>query len=339
MILATLPWGLVVDRVGERWPLLLGLGTASAALLAASTIPSFAVLIVLLILAGGLGSVASPACGRAVMRAVPVKERGTALGVWQMAVPAGGALAAIALPMLSESRIGLSFLLLGGLSAFAGLCSGIFLRPDAAPREVLAGSAVTPLRERYIWLLAVGGALMTIGQFSFLTYLTILLTSLQGLSYSSAAAILALVLLIGALGLAGAGHLTNRRYRRVDLLRSGALVSGLGLAAFGVVVPGPNGIVILATVLIGVISVVSNGLIFAVASDIGGRERAATTVGLQTSVITASAVVGPLLFAGVVTAATWGIALLLSGGAVLLAAWVLKPLARGERSGWLAQLG
>jgi len=125
---ALLPWGFAVDRWGERWTLAGGLAVCAGFLTAAAKAPSFEWLVVFLGLAGIAGGSVQSGSGRAVMRWFAASERGLALGVRQTAVPIGGAIAALVLPMLDGPEAGLlfvaGFVLAGALAGAVVLRSG-----------------------------------------------------------------------------------------------------------------------------------------------------------------------------------------------------------------------
>ena len=110
-------WGIVADRIGERAVIAVGQTGAAAALFWAAYASSYPELIAALALAGGVGAGVNAASGRAVMAWFGADERGLALGIRQMAVPLGGAVAALALPALT-SHISLH-------AAFDGLAVGL----------------------------------------------------------------------------------------------------------------------------------------------------------------------------------------------------------------------
>ncbi len=112
-------WGIVADRIGERAVISIGQAGTAAALVWAAYAPSFATLVLALSGAGALGAGVNAASGRAVMAWFGEEERGLALGIRQMAVPLGGAVAAGALPALNE-QISLH-------AAFDGLAVGCFV--------------------------------------------------------------------------------------------------------------------------------------------------------------------------------------------------------------------
>src|SRR5262249_59153090 len=80
MLFTLLPWGLVADRVDERWVIATGLTGAAASLAAASATHSFGAVTGLLVAAGALGASVNAASGRAIMAWFPSSELGQALG-------------------------------------------------------------------------------------------------------------------------------------------------------------------------------------------------------------------------------------------------------------------
>src|SRR5581483_5998247 len=101
MLFTLLPWGLIADRVDERWVIASGLTAASALLVVASTTHGFATVTASLVGVGALGASVSAASGRAIMAWFPPTELGLALGIRQTAIPIGGALGAGLLPVLA----------------------------------------------------------------------------------------------------------------------------------------------------------------------------------------------------------------------------------------------
>jgi sugar phosphate permease len=67
MLFTLLPWGLVADRVDERWVIATGLTGAAALLAVASTTDGFATVTATLVGVGALGASVNAASGRAIM--------------------------------------------------------------------------------------------------------------------------------------------------------------------------------------------------------------------------------------------------------------------------------
>jgi sugar phosphate permease len=101
VMLTTVPWGMLTDRIGERPVLAGGLFATSLAILAMAFTEGFPALLIGLFVAGAFGASATGASGRAVMGWFTRHERGYALGIRQMALPVGGSLGSIALPLLA----------------------------------------------------------------------------------------------------------------------------------------------------------------------------------------------------------------------------------------------
>ena len=104
MLFTLLPWGLVADRLDERWVIAAGLTGAAALLVVASTTHGFATVTATLVGAGALGASVNAASGRAIMAWFPPTELGLALGIHQTAIPIGAAIGAGLLPFLASFK-------------------------------------------------------------------------------------------------------------------------------------------------------------------------------------------------------------------------------------------
>ena len=334
--LTLLLWGLATDRFGERLVLGLGLGGSSLALVAASMAHGFASAVAALLAAGMLGSVANTASGRVVMAWFAARERGTALGIRQMATPLGGALAAGLLPLvLLRYGVPGCLLALAVFAALAAIASVIWLRPAPGPQRTGgAGGGPSPLRDRRILRLALGGSLVVAGQLTFITYVTTFLNQHRGVALGSAAALLAGVQLSGAAGRVGVGRLSDMLGQRVGLLRWVAVSSGLGLVLTGVLADAPLLLLLPVLVLTGFFSMVSNGLAFTATGEISGSARAGTAMGFQNTFLFAAGVVAPILFGALVGATAWGWGYLMVGLLAIAGWWILRPLEAQEKAGW-----
>ncbi|MGH7903129.1 MAG: MFS transporter [Candidatus Dormibacteraceae bacterium] len=340
MVATNLAWGLATDRFGEGRVLLLGLGASALALFGAALTPGYYSLLGCLVLAGMTGTVAVPAGGRAVLRWFDAGERGAALGVRQMAVPLGAALAAMSLPgVLFTFGLAACLVELASMTAVAAVAAGIWMPSTTlrSPRPSPPGPS--PLRDVRIWRVAGAGALMMAGQLSLVAYLTTFLTHARGLGLAPAAGLLAVLQITGAAGLVAVGRLSDRLGHRLGLLRLAAAASALGSIAVGIFVDVPLGPLLALLLGVGFVSVTSNGLNFTVTGEIAGPSRAGTAMGLQATLFASTGVAGQLLFAAIVDGVGWRWGYVFAG-VVGLAAWcLLNPLVDQEREGWGAGSG
>jgi MFS family permease len=361
VMVTLLAWGLLTDRVGERPVLVTGLAGAAGALAIGAFAPGFWPLAGALVLAGMLGSCSNAATGRAVMAWFGHAQRGTALGIRQMATPLGGGVAALALPALAASgSLRTALLALAGCLLAGAAASSRWIRNPPvvrAPAAAAAGGPQAPapptpggseapapaaadppgpgpVHDRRIWRLASGGALLVAGQISLVSYLTLFLAGERGWPAGRAAVVLAVVQLGGAAIRVAAGRWSDRRGVRIAPMRELALLGTCLLAATALLTRAPGVVLLPVLVVTGIVSMSSNGLNFTATGEIAGQARAGSAMGLQNTALFASGAIAPVLFGAVAEHLGWtaGFALLalLAG-----AGWrLLAPLQSQERAGW-----
>jgi MFS family permease len=355
VVLTLLAWGLLTDRIGERPVLVMGLAGAAGMLAAAAFAPGFWPLSAALVGAGMLGSCSNAATGRAVMAWFGRRQRGTALGIRQMATPLGGGVAALALPALAaHGGLRTALLALAGCLLAAAMASARWIRnppregraegpaegpaPPAAPappaEAPAAPAAPGPVRDRRIWRLAGGGALVVAGQISLVSYLTLFLAGERGWAAGRAAVVLAVVQFGGAAVRVVAGRWSDRRGVRIAPMRELALLGTCLLAATALLTRAPGALLLPLLVITGIVSMSSNGLAFTAIGEIAGQARAGSAMGLQNTALFTAGAIAPVVFGAVAEHVGWpaGFALL----ALLAAAgWrLLAPLQAQERHGW-----
>ena len=327
--IALVPWGIATDRFGERLALTLGLGGCTLALLASTRVEGIFVLAACLFVAGTLGGVTSVASGRAVMSWFSAQQRGTALGLRQTAVPLGGALGALVLPIIAARDVqgGLFALAIG--CGVAALASGLWLRDR--DREDESGDAkAAPVRDRRIWRLGLGGCLLIFSQISTVSFVVIFLHEERGLSPAGAGAVLAVIQVVGALGRVVVGRWSDVIARRVYPLRRLAVLISVAWVATVSLFDAPQRVFIIVLIAAGALAVSWNGLAFTAAAEFAGTRRSGTAIGLQQTILFLAGTVTAPVFGFLVEAIDWRPAFLTLAVAPLLAWFVLGPLARAE---------
>ena len=319
---ALLPWGFAVDRWGERWTLAGGLSVCAACLAGAAFAQDFASLVLLLGLAGIAGGSVQSGSGRAVMRWFTVDERGFALGVRQTAVPLGGGIAALVLPLLGGPRAG--FLFLAGFVLAGALAGALVLTSDGADHVELEDVEAS-LRDRRLWLLCGASGFYVAAQIATMSFLVLFLVDARGWSTGSAAAVLAAGQVLAAALRIGVGRWSDRlRSRVLPLRRVGAAVTAL-LALVAASAGAAGWILVPILVVTTGVSMAWNGLSFTLAAELGGR-RSGAAIGFQQTVLSAVGVVAPIAFAAAVTHSSWRAGFALAA-LFPLAGWrLLRPL-------------
>jgi sugar phosphate permease len=307
-VFTLLAWGLLADRVGERFVLAAGLAGCGAGLLVAAFAPSFAVLVVALTLGGAAGASVNAASGRAVMSWFRQDERGFALGIRQTALPIGGLLAAVLLPPIEAAgglRAGLIALAAGCLAAAIAGASGLREAPHEEGELTDIGH---PVRDPRMWQLSVGSALVLVAQISILSFLILFLHGERGLSTAEAAAVFAIIQALGAAARIVTGRWSDRLKARIAPLRKLALGLTLTLAAAASLLSAPLVLLIPVFLAAGARSLSWNGLSFTAAAELAGRRRAGAALGFQQTALAITSAAAPPAFAAVVEAGSWSLA-------------------------------
>lgn len=329
-------WGALADRIGERPVLAAGLLGTAAALVGAASAGTYSAFVLLLGLAGAAGAAATGASGRAVMGWFGWRERGMALGIRQMALPLGGSLGSVSLPLLAGAGgLHAAFLALAGLMVTAALVCVVLLRePPERPVVIAPLPTTPPLRDPRQWRLGAGSALLALSQGSMLGFLVLYLVDRHGVSAALAATALAVALLLGAAGRVWAGRVSDREQSRIGPLRRRGLTSGALLLALAVAAAlwpaAPGWFALPLTVAAALATMTWNGLSFTAAGEIAGKARAGTAMSLQNTIVALGSAVGAPVFGVAVDQIGWAPAYAVLAAGPLLAWRVLAPLEADE---------
>jgi sugar phosphate permease len=318
-------WGIVADRIGERAVIALGQTGTALALVWAAYASSFGILVSALTVAGALGAGVNAASGRAVMAWFGEDERGLALGIRQMAVPLGGATAAIALPLLNEHislHAAFDGLALGCL--VAAVVGAVLLRVEPAEdHSVLA----RPLRDPRVWRICIASTFYVTTQISLIGFFVLFLHGQRGVSTGAAAGALAITQVLGGVARIAVGRLSDRLRMRIVPLRWIALGLASSVAVSAALLDAPAWVIAAALVVAGTFALAWNGLSFTAAAEAAGRARSGAAIGLQQTFLSAGAIAAPIAFAAVVHHYSWRTAFLLAAVSPIVGYALLSPLA------------
>lgn len=326
-------WGLLTDRFGERSIFSAGLAACGAALVVASTADAFAPLTALLLTAGALGASVQGSGGRAVMHWFDESQRGLALGLRQTAVPLGGLGAALLLPIAvaaGEPRAGFAGL---GVAAIVGAAIAVALLRDG-PRggARAAGGAASVLRDRRIWILSGGSALLLAPQMCVVGFAVLFLHDRHGMSAGRAGAVLAVVQVLSAGARIAAGRWSDALRSRIVPLRRISVVCAGAVALTAALADAPLAILVPVLVAACVVAQSWNALSFTAAAELAGYARSGTAIGVQQTALSVAAAVFPGAFGAAVAATSWRTAFFAVAAFPLLGAAALRPLAAADVS-------
>ncbi len=326
-----LAWGVLADRVGERFVIAGGVGAAALLMAGVAASDGYPALLGGVALAGALGASGIAASGRAVFNWFPRDERGLALGLRQTAVPVGAAAASFSLPPLAAGAgLDAALYALAGAMAVAALAAAIWLR-DGPRIESSAPPAPDAVRDPRIWRLSAASALMIIGQVGVTSLLVLYLFDERGWSAAAAAIALGTTQLGAAVARAAAGRWSDLRGERIEPFRRLATVAGLLLLAAAALSPAPALIAVPVLVAGGIAAMSWNGLSFTAAAEISGRRQAGKAMGIQNTAMRVVAAGVPVALGALAAGLSWTVSFAVMGVAPLAARALLEPLVEDER--------
>jgi sugar phosphate permease len=300
------PWGRATDRFGERAVLTIGVGAAGVCVAAAAFTTSFEALAALLFLAGGLGASVNSASGRAVMQWFDAAGRGLALGIRQTAVPISGAVVAILIPLITPGDDPRPALLLLAGWCLAGAAIGLaVLRERPSADRGSSPISTEPLKDRRIWTLSAGSALLIEPQACLIGFLVLFLHEARDLSTAAAGATLAVLNLLGIATRIAAGRWSDVVHSRIGPLRRIALASTVLVVLCTVTLSAPLGLLLPLLVAMGCVTISWNGLSFAAAAETAGYAKAGTALGIQQTALAVSGALLPIAFGAFVSSSSW----------------------------------
>jgi sugar phosphate permease len=328
MLFTLLPWGLVADRVDERWVIATGLTAAAGSLAIASTTGSFGAVTAALVATGALGASVNAASGRAIMAWFPASELGLALGVRQTAIPIGGALGAVVLPTLaSAGGTRAAFLFLAG-SCATGATAATFVRGGGKAEPELEEIS-SPLRDPHMWLLGLGTGLYLVAQIGIISFVVLFLHDERHIRRAWIA--LAAIYVLATAARIASGWISDRLGRRLGPLRTIGVGLAAATAAVAAATSAPLALLIPLFVIAGVLSMAWNGLAYAAAAEAAGTRKTGAALGFQQTLLGVVVAGAPPAIAAIATH-SWRAAFVVAAAAPALGVLVLSRLSERART-------
>jgi sugar phosphate permease len=331
MLFTLLPWGLVADRVDERWVIATGLTAAAGSLALASATGSFGAVTGALVATGALGASVNAASGRAIMAWFPASELGLALGIRQSAIPVGGALGAGLLPVLaSAGGTRAAFLFLAGSCATGAVVAAVFVRGSTGTQPALEGVS-RPLRDPRMWLLGVGTGLYLVAQIGITGFVVLFLHEERHVSTHAAAAVLLGINLLAIAARIASGRISDRLGSRISPLLAIGVVIALLTAGAAAALEAPLPLLIPLFLLAGVVSMSWNGLAYAAAAERAGAAKTGAALGFQQTLLGVVVAAAPPVVAAIATH-SWRAAFVFSAAAPAVGVLVLARVSDPRRA-------
>jgi len=305
------PIGWVVDRIGARWPMVIGELIAGASMIALFFATSYIWLLVFMFATGMGCGFLMPSTTQGVVVWFPTKERATVMGLKQTAVNIGGIITAVTLPVVALAlgwRYGFLFL---GIVAIAIAVTALILykepaRPSSSSTDSAASAVAVPLLEllknRDIWLVAICGLCLAWVELTIIAHLVLYLTEALLFPVVIAGGLLAMAEIAGAIARPVSGFLSDRVFggKRKPLFTLMAIITCamcLLLSLFGSYLSWALYPVLF---LLGMGGIGFGGIFLTLMSEFGGKHGAGKAAGLGGTITMCGIILGPVIFGHIV---------------------------------------
>jgi nitrate/nitrite transporter NarK len=304
--LVSIPSGVVADKLGIRFLLILAQLIGGLPLVATLFLQTYNELLLVMFLVGLAWGTVTILTTKAIIEWFPANRRATAIGLKQAGMPFSGSVAAAIMPAMA---LGIGWrralAVLGGLILASAICDLLLYRdaaqlapPKPEPQQLRKGSRAV-FRNPYVWMLATVGLLYAGSQVSLATYLALFLHESLGFPIVVAASLLAQAQVAGAAGRVLYGLVSDRwlRGERKHLLLAIGVTAMVPLLAL-LLVPSHTSYVVLSPLIIlyGLSGMSWNGVHMTLVAELSGRESAGVGVGISMTLVNAGNIVMPPLF-------------------------------------------
>jgi MFS family permease len=283
VMLTLVAWGAVADRRGERFALLVGLGATAVAGLAAALSGGTPMLALTLFLAGAAAASTNAASGRVVVGWFPAGRRGLAMGIRQMAQPAGVGIAAVSVAVVADrSGVHAAIWVPTIACALAALVVALIVIDPPRPERTDETARANPYRQdSYLARIHGVSVLLVVPQFLVWSFALVWLVQDRDWSPAAAGTVVALAQVVGALGRIAVGHLSDVVGGRMRPLRWVSLAAAVSMALLGLTAALDLAVAVLLLVVATLVTVADNGLAFTAVAERAGPFWSGRALGVQ----------------------------------------------------------
>ncbi|MCB0932747.1 MAG: MFS transporter [Mycobacterium sp.] len=312
MVVTLIPWGYLVDRLGERFVLWTGSALTAAGAAGAAFSHSLLAMAGFLLLGGMAAASSNSASGRLVVGWFPPEQRGLAMGIRQTAQPLGVGLGALVMPGVAQSHgLGPAMLFPAAVCAVAAaVCVvGVVDPPRPPRRDAPAEDLANPYRgSATLARIHAVSVLLVVPQALVWTFTLVWLMTERGWSPESAGVLVTVAQVLGALGRIAAGRWSDRVGSRLRPIRGIAGVAAGSMAVLAFTDALGSGWSVAVMVVASVVTVSDNGLAFTAIAEIAGPFWSGRALGAQNTSQLLMTGLTPPVFGALIGAAGYPVA-------------------------------
>lgn len=303
--MSAFPAGIAIDRYGVKAGVIVWLGLTGLPLFFLSFIHYYYLFLIVAAISGLGYGIGNPVASKGLFIWFDQRTRGTAFGIRQAAVTAGGAAAGIFLVYLCERMGPFSAIRIISLMIIAVMGFAIFFYRDPAADGTGSGKGSKKLEFGVLFnntpllLLSLYMAMLGLAQGVVITFLILYLHEALGYSLIMSGSFLTMLMIGAAAGRIFWGLLSDRMFqgrRKPALLMISALafVSVAALACWSK--GNPDWLMIIVVIVIGMSSVGWNSIGLVTVSEISDSDKTASAVGLASTIAWFGIFISPIAF-------------------------------------------
>jgi ACS family hexuronate transporter-like MFS transporter len=312
-VICSIPSGICVDRWGVKINLLLCMLLMGTALILASFVHNYIMLLILIAFVGASYGMINPVASKGLTLWFNVSTRGTAFGIRQMGVTAGGAIAGVLLIYIAKMHSwNMALLVVGVLSIITLLLCLLFykefpenIRPSsrAAKKHANNLAIVDLIKNRNLLLSCLIMALLCIGQSSTGAFLVLYLKENLGFSTLHAGSFLTIVMVSGGAARIFWGILSDRVFggQRLQIMKIICFLAAISSLAVVFWTPGlPSYLFVPVVVFFGFSYFGFQGIAVVLIVEVCGPELAGRATGVGVTIAWIGMVIGPVIYGAIV---------------------------------------
>lgn len=307
--------GSIVDNLGPKKSMLLGIGCLGCILILHGLSPSYDLLLLMAFVAGLGFSIITPSVTKAVMIATPQEKRAFSMGVTQTGFGLGGIIGASFLPFLGESlgwRIAVQFAAVFILLTVPFVyklyqeqdnIKNVIDTPEepAGEKRTFKSNLLSLFANKPLFQICVLGIVFGISEEAMITHFVVFLSEDLNMSRVAAGLGFGTLHLGGMIGLLGWGYFSDRLFRsdrRLSLFLIG-LSSGLMYLFFGLFLNHSQVsqvFIFVLSFLFGFLALGWPGVYLASVGEVAGGKQAGIATGLALLFVRVGMLVAPPIF-------------------------------------------
>lgn len=311
--LAAIPSGLLVDRLGSKKQLFGTIALLGVSFILISLTTQFYLLLIVVVIGGGAYAAMHPTTNRGILYWFPQRSRGTAMGIKQMGITAGSALAALFLLPLAKELGWRPALFISCLVLLAVGVLVSYRYQDPADSMAKKDALLTKgkfqedlrkiLQNKQVLLLSISAMGLQGAQLCLTTYIILFAFEKLEMTLILAGLLLVLAEIGGSVGRVAWGTISDKYFagNRMIIMFIVTVLTGMCALVCAVLLPATPLIVVLCTVFIFGFSISGyNGVWMTIIVELVQKENSGIATGVTITISSWGVLIIPPLFGYIV---------------------------------------